>query len=295
MFKLLHGKFIIRNRLQPDGDTVRFKPDNVHFVEELRQGSQRRLGIGEDVNIRLEAIDALEKNQELEGTTTSRDELLSRLGFTDPAYSGNPPFIVKSGHQEVSGHVLSNGFDSFGTRLVGFIFRGDGSARGSDGSAFALSTAIVDESINTTLLSEGLVFPAFYDTLPPNLCKHLAAKSIDARQAKKGVWLRSKGFPGDPLILNTPILANLRKAVLWPKLYRRLEKYLETQRPKDLAGFKDWLQEDSQLRDDGILIIKSNLPELVRLHDLVDVSGNSIKLKYWPDEFIIQGHPTNPN
>jgi len=294
MFKVLHGKFIIRNGLQPDGDTVRFKPDNIRFVEDLRQGSHGSLGTDKDVNIRLEAIDALEKDQELEGATTARDELLSRLGFIDPTYSGNPPFIVKSGYQEVSGHVLTNGFDNFGNRLVGFIFKGDGSARGSDGSAFALSTDIVDESINTTLLSEGFVFPAFYDTLPPNLRKHLAAKSIDARQGKKGAWLRSKGFPGDPLILNTPILANLRKAVLWPKLYRRLEEYLESQRPKDLAGFEDWLQ-DSQLRDDGILIIKSNQSELVRLHDVVDVSGNSIELQYWPEEFIIQGHPTNPN
>jgi endonuclease YncB( thermonuclease family) len=295
MFKLLHGKFIIRSGLQPDGDTVRFKPDNVDFVEELRQGSHGDPITDKGVNIRLEAIDALEKNQELEGATAARDELLRKLGFTDVTYSGNPPFTVKSGDQEVSGYVLSNGFDSFGTRLVGFIFKGDGSAQGSDGSVVSLGTDLVDKSVNTALLSEGYVFPAFYDTLPSGLREHLAVKSTDARRAKKGVWSRSKGFPGDPLILETPTLANLRKAVLWPKLYRRLEKFLETETPQDFAGFNDWLEEDPQLRDDGILLIKSNPPKSVRLHNVVEVSSNSIELKVWPEDFVIQGHPTNPN
>ncbi|KAH7190872.1 hypothetical protein DER44DRAFT_753132 [Fusarium oxysporum] len=295
MFKLLHGKFVVRNGLQPDGDTIRFKPDNVDFVEELRRGSHGSTIMNEGVNIRLEAVDALEKSQELTGATAARDELLRRLGFTDVRFSGNPPFIINSGDQEISGHVLSNGFDSFGTRLVGFIYEGDGSVHGSDGSVISLDRSLVDESVNTTLLSEGYVFPAFYDTLPENLREHLAIKSTAARMAKKGVWLRSKGFPGDPLILETPTLANLRKAVLWPKLYRRLEKYLESGGPDHFDGFNRWLQEDSQSRDDGILLIQSNPPESVRLHNVVDVSGSSVELKFWPEEFIIQGHPTNPN
>ncbi|KAH7159370.1 hypothetical protein DER46DRAFT_560402 [Fusarium sp. MPI-SDFR-AT-0072] len=245
MFKLLHGKFVVRNGLQPDGDTIRFKPDNVDFVEELRRESHGSTIMNEGVNIRLEAVDALEKSQELTGATAARDELLRRLGFTDVRFSGNPPFTINSGDQEISGHVLSNGFDNFG-RLIGFVYEGDGS-----------STA--------------------------------------ARIAKKGVWLRSKGFPGDPLIVETPILANLRKAVLWPKLYRRLEKYLESGRRENLDGFIRWLQEDPQSRDDGILLIQSNPPESVRLHNVVDVSGSSVELKFWPEEFIIQGHPTNPN
>jgi endonuclease YncB( thermonuclease family) len=294
MFKLLHGKFVIKNGQQPDGDTIRFKPDNVDFVEELRRGSRGDPITDRGLNIRLEAIDALEKAQELKGATAARDELLRRLGITDVTFSGNPPFIIKSGEQEVSGYVLSNGFDNFGTRLVGFIFKGDGSAHGSDGSVISLSRSLVDESVNTALLSEGYVFPAFYDTLPEELREHLAVKSTDARKAEKGVWPRSKGFPGDPLILETPTLANLRKAVLWPKLYRRLERFIEEERPRDLSGFNDWLQEDPQLRDDGILLINSNPPKSVRLHNVVEVSSNSVELKFWPEEFIIQGHPTQP-
>ncbi|SPJ71788.1 uncharacterized protein FTOL_01516 [Fusarium torulosum] len=295
MFKLLHGKFVIKNGQQPDGDTIRFKPDNVDFVEELRGGSQGSPITDKGVNIRLEAIDALEKSQELKGATAARDELLRRLGLTDVTFSGNPPFTIKSGDQEVSGYVFSNGFDNFGTRLVGFVFKGDGSAHGSDGSVVSLSRSLVDESVNAALLSEGYVFPAFYDTLPEDLREHLAVKSTDARRAKKGVWLRSKGFPGDPFTLETPTLANLRRAVLWPKLYRRLEKFFESERPNDFAGFNNWLQEDSQLRDDGILLIKSNPPKSIRLHNVVEVSSNSIELKFWPEEFNIQGHPTKPN
>jgi hypothetical protein len=293
MFKLLHGKFFVGNGLQPDGDTIRFKPDNADFVEELRQGSHGRPITEGGVNIRLEAVDALEKDQELAGATAARDELLRRLGFTNVGYSGNPPFIVNSGDQEISGHVLSNGFDSFGTHLVGFIYKGDGSVHGSDGSVISLDKSLVDESVNASLLSEGYVFPAFYDTLPENLREHMAMKSTTARLAQKGVWSRSKGFPGDPLILKTPTLANLRKAVLWPKLYRRLQKYFESGRRNDFDGFIPWLQEDTKLRDDGILLIQRDAPESVRLHDVVEASGNSVGLKFWPEEFVIQGHPTN--
>lgn len=235
------------------------------------------------------------KNQELMGATAARDELLRRLGFKDVEFTGHPPFTVNSGNQEIIGHVFSNGFDSFGTRLVGFIYKGDGSVHGSDGSVISLDKSLVDESVNTALISEGYVFPAFYDTLPENLREHLAMKSTAARMAKKGVWLRSKGFPGDPLILKTPILGNLSKAVLWPKLFRRLESFLKSKKPKDLDSFDSWLREDTQLRDDGILLIRSNPPESVRLHNVVEVSGNNVELKFFPEEFVIQGHPTNTN
>ncbi|KAF4434756.1 nuclease [Fusarium acutatum] len=295
MFKLLHGKFIIANPMQPDGDTVRFKPDNVDFAEELRRGSPGSPIKSRGVNIRLEAIDALEKSQELMGAIAARDKLLDMLGFTGIKYSSDSPFTITSGDQEVSGYVLSNGFDSFGSRLVGFVYNGDGSVHGSDGSDIPLSESLVDESVNTALLSEGHVFPAFYDTLPENLRDHLATKSRAARKANKGVWSRSKGFPGDPLILKTPILASLQEAVLWPKVYRRLESFLKSGQHSTLDGFRDWLEEDPQMRDDGILLIGSNPPESVRLHDVVEASGKSVELKFWPEDFIVQGHPTNTN
>ncbi|KAJ9418161.1 nuclease [Fusarium oxysporum] len=236
MFKLLHGKFVVRNGLQPDGDTIRFKPDNVDFVEELRRGSRGRTTMNEGVNIRLEAVDALEKSQELKGATAARDELLRRLGFTDVRYSGNPPFTINSGDQEISGHVLSNGFDNFG-RLIGFVYEGDGSVHGSDGSVISLDRSLVDESVNTALLSEGYVFPAFYDSLPENLREHLATKSTAARIAKKGVWLRSKDCGGWPCSsLEHDIISFIKPSKEYPYSLCTLSgswKYLRTE--KDMA------------------------------------------------------------
>ena len=44
----------------------------------------------------------------------------------------------------------------------------------------------VDNSINAALLTAGLVYPAFYDTLPADLRAHLADVSRAARAAGAG-------------------------------------------------------------------------------------------------------------
>ncbi|WXC56595.1 hypothetical protein SNK03_002529 [Fusarium graminearum] len=191
MFKLLHGKFIIANPMQPDGDTIRFKPDNVDFAPST--------------------------TEELKGATVARDELLRMLGFKDATFSGDPRSLSVLAIKKSAG---------------------DGSVHSSDGSFVSLDESLVDESVNTTLLCGSYVFPAFYDILPENQRAHLATKSRAARIANNGVWPQSKGFPRD-------------------------------------------------------LLIQSNPPDPVRLHDVVKASGNSIELKFWPEDFIIQGQPVN--
>src|SRR5262249_12344319 len=151
----------------------------------LVEGLPRPSGKPPDINargisVRLEAIDALETHfedthQELAGADRARDELLARLGFTDVVYYPDLPNNVESaGQDSVRGHLLTNGIDANG-RIIGFVFAGEHDA--PDGTAVFLDDALVDTSINAGLLADGLVYPAFYSTLPASLRDHLAKSS----------------------------------------------------------------------------------------------------------------------
>lgn len=155
--------------------------------------------------MRLEAIDALETHfaethQELVGANAARDELLRRLGFTNVTFFPDLPNKVQSADQDaLRGHVLSNGIDANG-RLIAFAYPGD--HQGPDGASVFVDQALVDQSVNAALLAAGLVYPAFYATLPATLRTHLAEVSRAARAAQSpaGLWPRStadpKGFRG---------------------------------------------------------------------------------------------------
>lgn len=121
-YKLLRGQFVIRypdlprSGPQPDGDTIRFLPDNPSLVQTLGQISGFPPNINQrGISVRLEAVDALETHfdethQELAGANAARDALLGRLGFTNVTYFTDKPNNVESADQDsIRGSVLSNG------------------------------------------------------------------------------------------------------------------------------------------------------------------------------------------
>src|SRR6478672_4153443 len=106
---------------EPDGDTVKFRPDTPGLVEMLPRRSGRPPGLNSrGISVRLETIDALETHfaethQELAGTNAARDALLARLGFTNVVFFADQPNKVASADaDELRGYVLSNGIDANG-------------------------------------------------------------------------------------------------------------------------------------------------------------------------------------
>src|SRR5919112_5612478 len=151
-YTVLTGQFVIRypdlprQGPEPDGDTVKFRPDSPALIESLPRPS----GMPPDLNargisVRLEAIDALETHfgethQELAGANAARDDMLRRLGFTNVSFFDDLPNKVQSADQDsVRGHVLSNGVDANG-RLIAFVYPGEHPA--PDGS-----TVFLDEKL----------------------------------------------------------------------------------------------------------------------------------------------------
>lgn len=298
-YTLLRGSFVIRypdlprQGPEPDGDTVKFRPDTPALVEGLARPSGRPPDLNKrGISVRLEAIDALETHfsethQELAGANEARDELLRRLGFTHVTYFEDLPNKVHTADQdELPGYVLSNGIDANG-RLIGFVYPGD--APGPDGSTVFLENAQLDQSLNAVLLDLGLVYPAFYATLPAELRSHLAEVSRAARAAGKGIWPRSTADPdGAATVVDLDAAEAL---VMWPKLFRRLVPFLATG-ATDFDGFDAWLRADPVNRDDALFLLGKL--EHGNLHDVVRASGDQIQLTAWPEDFVISPDPAPP-
>jgi endonuclease YncB( thermonuclease family) len=296
-YMLLRGSFVIRyddlprQGPQPDGDTVKFRPDNRTMVEVLPRPS----GAPPDINsrgisVRLEAIDALETHfdethQETDGGRRARDELLARLGFTNVVFFPDDPNSVQSADQdEVRGHVLANGIDANG-RMIAFVYPGDHPH--PDGTAVFVDEALVDQSLNAQLLADGLVYPAFYTTLPTSLRNHLSVSSTAARTAGRGLWPRATAEPDRPATVAD--LAAAEELVIWPKLFRRMVPYLAAGFP-DFDGFDAWLRADPVNRDDAILLLDGP-QDPANLHDVIAAAGHTIRLTRRPEQFVILPDP----
>jgi endonuclease YncB( thermonuclease family) len=295
-YTLLAGDFVIRypdlprGGPEPDGDTIKFAPDSPALVEDLPRISGQPPDLtARGISVRLEAIDALEthfadSHQELAGANAARDALLAALGFTGVVFFADLPNKIESADQDrVRGHALSNGIDANG-RMVGFVYPGD--AAEPDGEVVFLEPARADASVNARLLSDGLVYPAFYTTLPAQLRRRCTEHSQAARVAGLGLWPRSTADPDGAA--QVAGLEQLEQLVLWPKLFRRIVPYLATG-AEDFDGFDGWLRADPVARDDELFLLDRLEPG--NLHDIISAAGDTIQLTVWPEDFIIRPDP----
>jgi len=295
-YTLLAGEFVIRypdlprQGPEPDGDTIKFAPDNPALVEALPRVSGRPPGINaRGISVRLEAIDTLETHfeethQELAGANSARDRLLALLGFTNVVFFDDLPNKVKSADQDrVRGHVLSNGIDANG-RMIGFVYAGD--AADPDGAQIFLEPDRAAQSANATQLEEGQAYPAYYSSLPAELRNRFAEISRAARAANAGIFARSTADPNGAATVTD--LAGLETLVMWPKLFRRLVPFLATG-ATSFDGFDAWLRADPVNRDDAIFLL--DRLEHGNLHDVIVGTGHTIQLTVWPEDFIIGPDP----
>jgi endonuclease YncB( thermonuclease family) len=298
-YTLLRGRFVVRypdnprQGPEPDGDTIKFRPNTPELVEALPRRSGRPPAINSrGISVRLEAIDALETHfeethQQLAGANQARDRLLAQLGFTNVHFYPDMPNRVESADQDsLPGYVLSNGIDANG-RMIGFVYPDDETV--ANGSSIFLDSAGVDASINAHLLAAGLVYPAFYGTLPATLREHLAHASAAARDAKIGIYPDSTADPDNKAFI--PDLGVLQTLVTWPKLFRRIVPFFAAENTS-FDTFDSWLRADPVHRDDRLLFFDP--PEPGNMHDLVEASGHEIRINRWPEDFIIEPDPPPP-
>ena len=277
------------NGPEPDGDTLKFMPNNRGLIDDLpRAGRPPKFTQTGITTIRFEGIDALETHfgvdghqyhQKIDLALSGRDRLLELAGFGQVDYFDDKPFKVASvENHPIEGYLLSNGLDVHG-RVIAFVFTGQ--HPNEDGSRIFVEPAMLDSSLNAEMLQEGQAYGAFYLSLPADLREHLKKIVTESRDTSTGVYGQTMATPSRPATIESP--QALQRLAIWPKLFRRLAAYFQESN-RDLSGLDAWLRQDPQDRDDRLLLPNQALGNM---HDLIVVNGDQVHLACLPEEVVV--------
>ncbi|MBP0452963.1 MULTISPECIES: nuclease [unclassified Kitasatospora] len=283
---LIKGSFHISAQAKPDGDTIGFIPDYVGEWK-LVHGKPLRPSADGHVNVRLEAIDALEthypgankhdEHQPLTYADAAADELLDWLGFVDIQRHKDETVSVTP--DRVAGYILTRGTDSLG-RCVALV--GRGRAPGASGYEIDVDDKLLAKTANYHLLSKGLAYPTFYQGFPQDLRRvltNLVHQVQAAAPPANGLWSQDATTTGAKIVdmksINTDV-------VILPKLFRRLKDYLDLG-GDSLACFPSFLAgaNDVFTLPDG--------KQLPGLHSILEITnGQTLRLTHPAEDLLFE-------
>jgi endonuclease YncB( thermonuclease family) len=269
---------------EPDGDSIRFYPDEPEEWERVPGPHAVQTNATGGAQLRLDGIDALETHygsrgsvplhQPLELAHKASDELLRWLGFRGVERDGER--VTAATPEQLRGYLLTRGADLYG-RCVALAGRGD--PPGRSGTQVNVNLAQLRRTANHRLVANGLAYPTFYLRLFPDLRRELAKQAQQARPTK-GVWALDRSQKG----IEVEGIATLTDdAVILPKLFRRLVDYfaLNADDPS-LAGFPAFLAQ----RDDRVLILSTG--HYTGFDYVVAVKGQVVRLTTAPEDLVFQ-------
>ncbi len=274
----------------PDGDSVRFTPDDPQAWTSA--GITARVNATGGAQLRLDAIDALETHYTPRGGTrwhqnptladAAADRLLGLLGFTDVVRSADGT-VTAATPDSRPGFVLTRFADKYG-RPVALAYGDDPGIIGLPRSGQPSGTQVwldadgLRGSVNYQLLAQGLVYPTFYSRLYVQLRTALTKQAAAARRAALGIWATDTTTTGFTVTSRD----QLQELVILPKLFRRAADYLSLQAPDDvdLAGFEAFLA----VRDDRLFTVPDG--HATGLDTLVQVTGQQVTLTVPPERIV---------
>ena len=252
----------------PDGDSLRFAPDDPQPLFSLRRRGSRPPRVNErngTVQLRYEGIDSLEKDAKEPFASDATRSNIHLCGLSGPT-------------DEARGYILANQIGPNG-RPICFVFSGE--APEDDHTDIFLDADRLRESVNFKQIQEGSAYPLFYDTLFASLREPMAEATREARVAQIGFWVADKTNVGVNWGGATS-LPNLDP--IFPKLWRRLEKYTQSRdfrhESATLAAFNDYL-----LANPDRLFIVSEARS-TDLDDILEIDGNRVRLLFLPEDLV---------
>lgn len=276
-FRVIKGAFVIIGK-EPDGDSLRFIPDNAQFVRELKNSSRVKFSSDGSVQLRFEAIDAPElhfgKDAQPLGAE-SRDALLQLMGFSGIQYTNAGLQVSASNPARVRGAILSTAAEANG-RPVSYVLLERDTAGLKDGSSIDATETILRRTMNDRMLENGMAYLTVYTTTPEAHRTFLRGVAATARQARKGVWAVDR--TSDFTLLNQDSIGPRGQLIL-PKLFRRATSYLQDRaRGKFDGSLPRWIETSSQRGQSQNDPVNINGADK-RLSDLIGQQGRRVQFK----------------
>ncbi|MEV4937346.1 thermonuclease family protein [Streptomyces zaomyceticus] len=271
---------------RPDGDTVRFVPDDPTEWDLVPGPTPVQRNATGGANLRLEGIDTLETHYrpptggpELHQPAPFADkaaaELLTWIGFQPVQRKPDGTVKAPTNPAEVPGYILTRGADKYG-RCVALA--GRGAPQAASGTPVHVTEAMLKETANHHQVAEGMAFPTYYRSLFPELRTAFNAAVKSARQNGKGLWPSDKTNSGAEVVA-TPTISD---DVIMPKLYRRLAEYIVLNNGDPaLDGFLSFL---AQKADRFTIISTAHFTTGLDL--VVEVNTTKVKMTQPPENLL---------
>jgi len=276
-YLVIAGELVVVGK-EPDGDSVRFRPDRGELFAQLEHGDRVRLSGDGTVQLRFDGVDAPELHYQGRAQPlgdTSRGALLAHLGFTELAYAGTAvtdarpltlPAVVLSRLVEVNG------------RPVALVLTGEPAVglKPQAGVRVELTPDLLASTQNLWLLTSGQAYPLAYTSTAAPVTVQLRNAAEQARSAGLGVWAvdATARFPVTDQAALGP-----SGALVLPKLFRRATDYLRA--PGGLT-LPQWLA--ARPDEDDLVLVAGQGP--VALHTLLEQRGREVTLLADPLDLV---------
>ena len=254
-FLHVSGTFVLVGK-QPDGDSVRFVPDDPHALDDIyRAHLLRPSRVDGSLQLRLDGIDAPETHYGSHAQPlgdAARDHFLKQvLGFTSVTFQKET--VTAATPETITGAILTQAADPHGRPIAYVMGAGQANPFGEAQSG-TLPVAVVRETANARMVRDGLAYALLYTSMPKThrtVFSHLAQ---EARKANRGVWAADK-TPRFALQGRGSIEAGSPDAALiFPKLFRRATDYLTAVEKSGFDGnLSEWLAATPK-EDDAVVL-----------------------------------------
>jgi hypothetical protein len=257
----------------PDGDSIRFTPDDIDTLRGLPNGDRIRPATDGSVQLRLDAIDAPETHyagQHQPFAAAARDELVGFAGFTGVRYDSSG--IVVAGEPEERTALIAAKLVETHGRPVCYLFTNlralDPPLPWSEGQIVDLDDTRVDQTVNAHMVRTGRAYTTVYSSTPPALREWFTDLARRSQSTAASVWAddHSHGFD---LVDRSSI--GEQGVLILPKLFRRATDYLTARQHGFTGTFRDWIEtatsggssEDDEVEVKGR---RTTLSELIHVH-----------------------------
>jgi endonuclease YncB( thermonuclease family) len=278
---VIAGDFVIVGK-QPDGDSLRFVPDNGWSAYPFHRSIRITPSDG-TAQLRLEGFDAPEthygSNSQPLGWR-ARDHLLTLAGFTKVDFTDGGNEVRRATPQTTRGYVFTAGEDTR-QRLIAFAGAGDPPV--SVGMR-NIGARQIERTLNAAMLRDGFGYLMSYTTLEREFHEVFLDLARSARQALLPIWTADETssfrFTGNDIGEVEPE----NGALVFPKLFRRLVDYMKF--ADDSQDVMDWLrahkngEENDMVKVAGISVRLSEL--LVRQNSRLSLQGDLLDMRFVP-------------